>query len=199
MVPGDDEKKRVGRRLFDGAKRELAVFARTFLVAWGALAVALLVYAIATSPRGFKGPGDVVLTLAVGFLMMLFYAFWPAVAVACIRATYRAVGWAAFIPIPVVLVGVALSFWAFSGFLESLLHGVFASLSNVGPCGAHTGGPIALFCLAIAVVGSPAGIWALAKLFLGISLVVLLGATPGLALFVVLVARTVLRRWRAPS
>ena len=98
-----------------------------------------------------------------------------------------------------MLVGVALSFWAFGGFLEGLLHGVFASLSNLGPCGAHTGGPIALFCLAIAVVGSPAGIWALVKLFLGLSFVILFGATPGLTLFAVLVIRAVWRRWRASS
>ena len=198
-MPDEPKKQGVRRRLIDGTKRELGVFLRTFGVAWLALAIVLLVYAIVTSPSGFKGAGDVALTLVVGLVMMLFYAFWPAVAVASIRVIYRLVGMAAFVPIPVVGLGLALSFWLFGGWLGDLLRGVFASLTNVGPCGAHAGGPVALFCLGVAVLGSPSGIWALVKLLLGLSLVVVLGALPGIVLFVILVVRAVVVRLRKAS
>lgn len=81
--------------------------------------------------------------------------------------------------------------------LGSLVGEFLAAMSFGGPCGAHAAGPgavvLLLFCMIMAVIASPASWWVLAKLFLVFSLAVVLGALPGVALWLVLIVRKVVR------
>ena len=183
------------QRLWRGSKRELGVFARTFFVVWPILAALELGYAMLTQSK-LDGAGDALLTIVIGFVLMLAYMFWPALLIALGRFAYRLVGLAAFIPIPIVLGGVALAFYLARGWLGGLLFEIFGALNNVGPCGAHAGGPIAVLCLVVALLNG-ASLWALLKLILALFLVCALGALPGVLLWVGLVTRALWKRLRA--
>jgi hypothetical protein len=172
-------------------KREVSVALKTFLGTWLLLSVLLQLYAEYDSPTPFAA-ADVVLTLTLGLLMCAVFTFWPAFAVAVIHSVYRATGWGAFAGAFVIAAGVLISLSLFESLLASLLAEVFASALGGGHCGGHCGGPAAMFallCMVLDVVGSPASLWALAKLFLVTTGAILLGSVPGVLLWAVLLAR----------
>jgi len=142
--------------------------------------------------------GDLALSLVVGVGFGLFYAFWPAVVVAACRAVFRAVGWAAFVPLPAIALGVVGVFWLGEAWLLDLLADVFRNMASVGASGAHAAA-LALVCLAIAIGVSPLSWLAMAKLLAAVVLLVMLGSLPGCVLWVVLVLRAVRRRRAAPA
>jgi hypothetical protein len=196
---GESRGAAAGTRLLRGARRELGIGFRTFLRAWMLLALAMLLWGIAASPDHFRGVGDFVLTIVLGFVMFLFYMFWPAVVIALVRSAYRLVGAAAFVPLPIVLLGIAAAFFIGGDFLSARTQELFRALAGSGSCGGHAGGPavvLALACLAFATLTKPAALWALAKLVASVVGLFVLGALPGLVLWVVLIARALLRRAR---
>jgi len=175
-------------RLWQLLKRELAVAFKTFFVAWLLLSVALQLYCLYDSPK-LRGVGEVLLMLTVGLLLCAFYTFWPAFGVAVVRVVYRIAGWGAFVGAFLIASGALVSLLLFRNVIASLLIEIFTSAAFDGPCGAHAGGPaavLALFCLAVALLASPASWWALLKLFLLISVAILLGSIPGVLLWLTL-------------
>lgn len=188
----------LSQRLWQGSKRELGVAARTFFVVWPILAALQLGYTIVSQWQDVRGLGDLLLTLVIGFVILLAYMFWPALLIALSRFAYRLVGLAAFVPIPVVLGGVALALYLSRHWLHDLLFDIFGAFNNVGPCGAHVGGPVAVLCLVLAMING-ASIWALIKLILALSLVCALGVLPGALLWVALVTRALWKRLRAAA
>jgi hypothetical protein len=175
------------------------VLFRTFLAAWLLLSLGTFVYGLATSPERFSGIRDSVFSVAVGLMMFAFYMFWPAVVVALMRFAYRLVGAAAFAPLPLVLVGIGGAFWLGGDFLVARTHELFRALSGTGGCGGHAGGPailLSLACLAFSVLAKPAALWALAKLVASVVGLFVLGALPGVTLWLVLIARALIRRAR---
>jgi hypothetical protein len=183
-------------RLWQAFKTEAKVALRTFLVAWALLTVALSLYCLVDSPK-LSGPTDAMLMLTFGTLVCAFYTFWPALIVAVCRSVYRVLGWGAYVGAALGAVGVVISLVLFRHVLGSLVIEIFAAASLSGPCGAHAGGGagavLALICIVMAVVTSPTSWWALAKLFLVLSAAVVLGATPGIALWLALIVRKVVR------
>jgi len=191
--------KAAGSRLVRGTQRELAIGYRTFLRAWLLLALATLSWGVVTTPERFRGLGDFVFTITAGFVLFLFYMFWPAVIVALARFAYRLVGAAAFAPLPLVLLGIAWAFFVGSDSLSACSLELFGALSGSGSCGGHAGGPaivLSLVCLALATLTKPAALWALAKLVALVVGLFVLGALPGVVLWVVLITRALLRRAR---
>ncbi|HVY31236.1 MAG TPA: hypothetical protein VHB79_31985 [Polyangiaceae bacterium] len=186
----------LGARLWQSFKQESKVALRTFGVAWLVLTLALSVWCLIDSPQ-LHGPGDALLMLSFGTVVCSFYTFWPALIVATCRGVYRLLGWGAYVGAALIVAGVLVSLALFRHPLGALVAEVFASGSFSGPCGAHAGGGVgaalALVCIVMAVVTSPASWWALGKLFLLLSLAALLGAMPGTALWLVLIARKVVR------
>jgi len=170
-------------------RRELGVLTRTFIVAW--LVLAALLCAAAT----LSGPPtpDALQEIAVGFVISLFYTFWPALVVAAIRLTFRVAGPAAFVPVPVLALGIAGALWLFEAWLDRLLRDVLAAAIDMGPCAAHTGYPFALVCMGIALL-YPGGLYAVGKLVLGVLLVLMLGSLPGCVLGLALLVRALRRR-----
>lgn len=167
--------------------------------AWLLLSSATLLYGLVTSPERFRGVGDIVFSIAVGFVMFAFYMFWPAVVVALARFAHRLVGVAAFVPLPVVVAGIAGVFWLGEDFLAARTQQLFRELSGSGSCGGHASGPamvLSLACLAFATLTKPAALWALATLVASVLGLFVLGALPGVALFIVLIARALIRRAR---
>ena len=178
-------------RLWQLLKREVKVALKTFLVAWLALSVALQLYCLYDSPK-LHGATEVMLMLTVGLLICAFYTFWPALGVAVVRSVYRIAGWGAFVGAFMIAAGALVSLLLFRNAIASLVIEIFTSASFSGPCGGHAGGPaavLALFCLVLALVGSPASWWALVKLFLVVSGAILLGSVPGVLLWLVLLVR----------
>lgn len=186
----------LGARLWQSFKQESKIALRTFLSAWLLLTVLLSGWCLVKSPK-LHGLGDALLMLSIGTLVCAFYTFWPAFLLATARAVYRVLGWGAYVGAVLLVLGVVASLVLFRHPLGALVVEVFAAGSFSGPCGAHAGGGVgaalALVCIVMAVVTSPASWWALAKLFLLLSLAVLLGALPGIALWLVLIARKVVR------
>lgn len=184
--------------LWASALGELALFARTFVKAWLLLAAATCAWITISSPPP-GGASELAQALVVGFVLCMVYMFWPALITAIARLAFRLIGWGALLPLPLIALGVALSCWAFGGWLQELLSGVFAAMSGMGPCAAHVGGqslPLALSCMTLALL-HPAGLFALAKLLLALLFVLALGAGPGLALAIALIARALTRARRA--
>jgi hypothetical protein len=175
-------------------KSELKVALKTFGVAWLALTVALVLLCLFDSPD-VEGVKDVLALLTFGVLICAFYTLWPALGVAACRMVYRILGWGAYAGAFLIAAGALTSLVLFRGWFLSLFLEIFEGVAFSGPCGAHGGGGvgvvIALFCLAAAVVTSPAAWWALLKLFLAVSLAILLGSLPGLLLWLVLLVRKV--------
>lgn len=186
----------LGARLWQSFKLEARVALRTFLLAWLVLTLALSIYCVLDSPS-LHGARDALLMLSLGTLVCAFYTFWPALVAAACRAVYRVLGWGAYAGAGLLLLGVVTSLLLFRHPLGALVVEVFASGSLSGPCGAHAGGGVgaalALICIVMAVVSSPASWWALAKLFLVLSLAVVLGALPGMSLWLALIVRKVVR------
>jgi hypothetical protein len=188
-----------GTRLLRGTQRELAIAFRTFSWAWLLLALATLIWGLVTSPERFRGVGDFVFSIAVGFVMFLFYMFWPAVVVALVRFAYRLVGAAAFVPLPIVVLGILATFFLGADVLSACALELFGALSGSGSCGGHAGGPaivLSLACLALATLTKPAALWALAKLVASVVGLFVVGALPGVVLWVVLITRALIRRAR---
>jgi hypothetical protein len=184
------------QKLWQSFKLEARVALRTFLIGWAALTLALSIYCAVDSPQ-LHGVRDTLLMLSFGTLVCAFYTFWPAFIVAVCRAVYRVLGWGAYVGAALGVLGIVTSLVLFRHVLGALVVEVFASGRFSGPCGAHAGGGVgavlALFCIIMAVIASPASWWALAKLFLVLSLAVVLGALPGVALWLVLIVRKVVR------
>jgi len=183
--------------LLRSSRRELGVTLRTFAIAWLLLTIALEIWALIDSPYPLPAFAELVFTLAVMFVMCGFYMFWPAVIIALVRAVYRLVGLGAFLPIPVVLLGLAGSFLLFRGWLLRLFVEILQALP--GNCGGHAGGPaviIALVCLLGSTLATPAALWSLVKFALAFVFVFVLGAAPGLMLWGVLVGRALWKRMR---
>lgn len=187
---------RLVQRLWQSFKREAGVALRTFALAWLVLTVALSVYCAVDSPK-LHGVSDTLLMLSLGTLVCAFYTFWPALIAAVCRSVYRVLGWGAYLGAALGALGVVTSLVLFRHVLGALVMEVFASASLSGPCGAHAGGGVgaalALICIVMAVVTSPASWWALAKLFLVSSLSLVLGAFPAVALWLVLIVRKAVR------
>lgn len=188
------------RHLLRSSRRELGVTLRTFAVTWLLLTIVLELWALIDSPYPLPAFAELVFTLAVMFVMCGFYMFWPAIIVALVRAVYRLLGIGAFLPIPVVLLGVAGSFLLFRGWLLRLFVEIFQALP--GSCGGHAGGPaaiIALICLLGSTLTTPAALWSLVKFALAFVCVFVLGAAPGLSLWGVLVGRALWKQLRKLS
>lgn len=172
-------------------KRELAVALKTFGAVWLLLSVLLELYCLFDSPR-LHGAGDVLLLLTVGLLLCAFYTFWPAFGVALVRVVYRIAGWGAFVGAFLIAAGAVVTLLLLRRAIASLLLEIFTSASFAGPCGGHAGGPaavLALLCLVVALLASPASWWALFKLLLLVSVAILLGSVPGVLLWFTLLVR----------
>lgn len=173
------------------SKRELGVALKTFVGAWLLLSFALELYCLLDSPR-LHGASDVMLMLTVGLLLCAFYTFWPAFGVALVRAVYRIAGGGAFVGAFLIAAGALVTLLLFRNAIAALLLQVFTSASFSGPCGGHAGGPaaaLALLCVVVALLASPASWWVLLKLFLLVSVAILLGSVPGMLLWFTLLAR----------
>lgn len=186
----------LGARLWQSFKQESKVALRTFSSAWLLLTVALSVWCLVKSPE-LHGLSDALLMLSFGTIVCAFYTFWPALLVATARAVYRVLGWGAYVGAFLLVLGVVVSLVLFRHPLGGLVVEVFAAGRFSGPCGAHAGGGVgaalALVCIVMAVITSPASWWALFKLFLLLSLAVVLGALPGIGLWLALIVRKVVR------
>ena len=178
-------------RLWSTLKSELGVALRTFLAAWLALTSALQLWCLLENPK-LHGAEDVLLWLSFGFLICAFYAFWPACALTACRVVYRILGWGAYVGALLSALGVSVTLLLARPLFGQLLAEVFAHLGGLGPCAAHATGPAALFalvCLVAAIVSSPASLWAVFELFMLLGACVLVGALPGLLLWVGLLLR----------
>jgi hypothetical protein len=173
-------------------KSELKVALKTLAVAWLAFTVLLVLVCLFDSPD-LHGVQDVAAMLTFGVVICAFYTFWPALAVSACRMVHRLLGWGAYVGAFVALGGVLSSLVLFRHVFASLVLDIFRNASMSGPCGAHGGGAagvvIALFCLAAAVAGSPGSWLALVELFLALGGAILLGALPGMLIWLVLIAR----------
>lgn len=179
-------------RTWRALKGELKIALKTFAVAWLALTVALVLWCLLESPD-IHGPQGVLALLTFGVLISAFYTLWPALGVAACRMVYRILGWGAYVGAFLIAAGALTSLVLFRSWILSLFLEIFAAADFSGPCGGHAGGGagavIALFCLAAAIVTSPASWWALLELFFVVSLAILLGSLPGVGLWLVLVVR----------
>jgi hypothetical protein len=172
-------------RVWAALKLELKVALKTFGVAWLSFTVALLVLTLVTETHSAR---DAVGLMTVGVVICAVYMFWPALVVATCRSVYRMLGIGAFVGAFLSLAGVVVSLVLFRNVLFSMFLEIFQQMQFSGPCGGHV--PVlALFCLAAAVLASPGSWWALIKLFLAISGVILLGSLPGVLLWLALIAR----------
>lgn len=173
------------KRVWDALKLELKVALKTFGVAWLVLTAALLVSTLVTETQNVR---DAVGLLTIGVVICAVYMFWPALVVATCRSAYRILGIGAFVGAFLSLAGVVVSLVLFRNVLFSMFLEIFQQMQFSGPCGGHV--PVlALFCLAAAILGSPGSWWALIKLFLAVSGVVLLGSLPGVLLWLALIVR----------
>ena len=178
-------------RLWKLLKRELAVALETFGAAWLLLSLTLDAYCLYDSPKPHR-LSDVMLLLTLGLLLCAFYTFWPAFGAAVVRVVYRIAGWGAFAGAFLIATGALVSLLLFRNVIASLLLELFTPASFGGPCGGHAGGAAAaltLLCLVVALLASPAGWWALLKLFLLVSVAILLGSIPGVLLWLTLLVR----------
>lgn len=181
------------RALLQAVRRELGVATRTFFAAWVALAFAMWLYGRIVDNPQFDSATEWLASYGALYVVSLFYAFWPAVIVTTCRVAYRLIGWTAFVPLPLMVLGCVAALWLGEAWLFSLLDGVFDAMTNVGSCGAHTPSfVVGAICLGAALL-SPAGVWATLKLLLAIVLLLVLGSLPGFALASAVVARAVAR------
>lgn len=181
------------RRALGAIKVELKVALRTFGAAWLVLTLALTALTVINETRGAH---DIVAMLTLGVAICAGFTFWPALAVAACRSAYRVLGPGAYVGALLIVVGVLGSLVLLRNQLFSLALGVFEAASFSGPCGGHGGAgaaALSLLCFAFAVLGSPGSWWALFALCLAVSGALLLGATPGVLLWVALLARKVHR------
>ncbi len=178
---------KLARRVWDALKVESKVALKTFGVAWGAFTLAILLVTLFNQAHGAR---DVLGLLTIGVVICAVYAFWPALAVATCRSVYRILGIGAYVGAFLSLLGVVTCLVLFRNLFASLVIEIFEQMTFSGPCGGHV--PVlALFCLAAALLGSPGSWWALIKLFLAVSGAILLGSTPGVLLWLVLIVRKV--------